>query len=211
MIKDVGNVELFELFDTDPKTQCKASLSYWSEGIVYCTRGHLLKETVACVYAGPSFNSRIRNQERKTSWPQIWETKNIIRSIIWKRDASKRQFKGIHDDVIRERMIQNNRDEDVCRAWDVLAERDHTYRMSEPEYFHYRQNWWIALNKSGNNTQPLRKRSDFNQALSTSNRLHREAGRKQLRPTPNWKYKQWRPASSSSCTWWQWSESWWSS
>ena len=47
MIKDVGNVELFELFETDHKTQCKAFLSYWSEGIVYCTCGHLLKETVA--------------------------------------------------------------------------------------------------------------------------------------------------------------------
>ena len=47
MIKDVGNVELFELFETDTKTQCKACLSYWSEGIVYCTCGHLLKETVA--------------------------------------------------------------------------------------------------------------------------------------------------------------------
>ena len=34
MIQDVGNVELFELFETDPKTQCKACLSYWSEGMV---------------------------------------------------------------------------------------------------------------------------------------------------------------------------------
>ena len=46
MIQDVGNVELFELFETDPKTQCKECLSYWSEGIVYCTCGHLLKEIV---------------------------------------------------------------------------------------------------------------------------------------------------------------------
>ena len=44
---DVGNVELFELFEMDPKTQCKECLSYWSEGIVYCTCGHLLKEIVA--------------------------------------------------------------------------------------------------------------------------------------------------------------------
>ena len=42
MIQDMGNVELFGLFETDPKTQCKECLSYWSEGIVYCTRGHLL-------------------------------------------------------------------------------------------------------------------------------------------------------------------------
>ena len=46
MTQDVGNIELFELFETDPKTQCKECLSYWSEGIVYCTCGHLLKEMV---------------------------------------------------------------------------------------------------------------------------------------------------------------------
>ena len=48
MIQEVGNVELFELFETDPKTQCKACLSYWSEGIVYCICGRAsLIETVA--------------------------------------------------------------------------------------------------------------------------------------------------------------------
>ena len=78
MIQEVGNVELFELFETDPKTQCKACLSYWSGGIVYWTCGHLLKKTVAnrrfIVLDGFSFNSRIRNQAGKTTWPQIWET-----------------------------------------------------------------------------------------------------------------------------------------
>ena len=78
MIQDVGNVELFELLETDPKTQCKACLSYWSEGIVYCTCGHLLKRKCSQsrrhpLYIGPSFNSRIRHQEGKTSRPQIWE------------------------------------------------------------------------------------------------------------------------------------------
>ena len=47
MIQDVGNVELFELFETDTETQCQEYLSYWSDGIVYCTCGHLLKEIVA--------------------------------------------------------------------------------------------------------------------------------------------------------------------
>ena len=47
MIQDEGNVELFELFETNPETQCKECLSYWSEGIVYCTCGHLLKEREA--------------------------------------------------------------------------------------------------------------------------------------------------------------------
>ena len=79
MIQDAGNKELFELFETDSKTQCKACLSYLSEGIVYCTCGHFFKRnsgqsTFHCVYDGPSFSSRIRNQEGKTSRPQIWET-----------------------------------------------------------------------------------------------------------------------------------------
>ena len=116
------------------------------------------------------------------------ENKEYYQAQNLKKRCIKRQFKGIHDrflrdHVFRERMIQHTRDEEVCRAWDVLAEQDYTYRMSEAEYFH-RQNWWISLNKSGNDTQPVRKRSDFNQALSTLNRLHQEAGGQQLGPIP---------------------------
>ena len=42
-------------------------------------------------------------------------------------------------------MVENSRDEDVCRAFDELAEQDHTYRMSVEEYFYYKNNWWISL------------------------------------------------------------------
>ena len=51
-------------------------------------------------------------------------------------------------EIMFERMIQNNRDEDVCRAWVVFADEDHTFWMSESEYFHYSQNWWIPLSIS---------------------------------------------------------------
>ena len=47
MIQDMGNIELFELFETDPKKQCKECVLYWSQGIVYCTCGHLVKESEA--------------------------------------------------------------------------------------------------------------------------------------------------------------------
>ena len=120
-----------------------------------------------------------------------------------KKRCIKRKFTGIHDRFLRDldfckSMLEHDRDEDVCLKWDDLAEQDFTYRMSESEYFHYRQNWLISLNKSGNTTEPLRKRSDFNQALSTLNRLNQEAGGQQLRPMPYWKYKESKPASSSS-------------
>ena len=44
MIHEVGNIELCELLETEPKTQCKVCLSYWDNGIVYCTCGHFLRK-----------------------------------------------------------------------------------------------------------------------------------------------------------------------
>ena len=44
MIKDMGNVELFDLCETIAKVQCSECLLYWNQGIVYCTCGHLLRE-----------------------------------------------------------------------------------------------------------------------------------------------------------------------
>ena len=44
MIHQVGNIELSELLDTEPTTQCKVCLSYWDIGIVYCTCGHFLRQ-----------------------------------------------------------------------------------------------------------------------------------------------------------------------
>ena len=45
MIREMGNVELFELCGTGPIVQCSECLLYWVQGIVYCTCGHLLKES----------------------------------------------------------------------------------------------------------------------------------------------------------------------
>ena len=145
----------------------------------------------------------------------MWKTpeKNeyhLVRDL--KKRCIERKFTGIHDRFLRdhdfrESMLEHDLDEDVCRKWSDLAEHDFTCRMSESDSFHYRHNWWISLNKSGNTGGPLRKRSDPNQPLSTLNRLHRESGERH-RPVP---YQQRHPSSSSSSTWWQWSGSWWSS
>ena len=63
------------------------------------------------------------------------------------------------------------------------------------------------LKKSGSDILPLRKRSDFKQALSTLERLHQEAGEAPFVHTYSYKHKQWS-ASSSSSTWWEWQDSW---
>ena len=42
MIRELGNVELFELCETTPKVQCSQCILYWNQGIVYCTCGQCL-------------------------------------------------------------------------------------------------------------------------------------------------------------------------
>ena len=177
-------MELFELFETDPKTQCKECISYWSEGIVYCTCGHLLKEIVAnrrviektldflsipeyIIKKGRPHGHRCGKTPEQRDY-------HIAHNV--RKKCIKRKFKGIQDRFLRDpdfrkSQLEHDRDEDVCVKWDALAEQDFSHYLTESEYFRYKQNWWISLNKSGDQG-PLRKRSDFNQALSTSNRLH---------------------------------------
>ena len=85
-------------------------------------------------------------------------------------------------------MIEHNRDEEVCRRWEFLADKDHTYHFSEQEYFYYKNKWWLFSNKSGSSTPPLRNRSDFQQALSTLERLQQDAGEEPYVPTFSYKH-----------------------
>ena len=42
MIREFGNLELFELCETTPKEQRSQCLLHWNQGIVYCTCGQCL-------------------------------------------------------------------------------------------------------------------------------------------------------------------------
>ena len=46
-IMAVGNTELCEIINVEPKLQCKACRKHWSAGIVYCTCGHLMEDDSA--------------------------------------------------------------------------------------------------------------------------------------------------------------------
>ena len=45
-IMAAGNTELCEIVDVEPKSQCRACVTHWSAGIVYCTCGHLMKDVL---------------------------------------------------------------------------------------------------------------------------------------------------------------------
>ena len=45
MMRELANVEFFELCETIPKVQCSHCLLYWNQGIVYCTCGQFLVDS----------------------------------------------------------------------------------------------------------------------------------------------------------------------
>ena len=220
MIQDVGNVELFELFETDPKTQCTECLSYWSEGIVYCTCGHLLKETVAnrgfIEYSLDSFSIPEYVIKKGRPHGHTPEKKDYHLAHNLKKETHQ---KRIHRDPwsFLARSCFSLTFARTWSRWRCLSELERSCRtrfhlsnvrnriLSSPTKFVElsQQVWrhWRAIEKPFW-LQP---------SVVYIKRLHRESGGRQLRPMPNWKYQQRQSSSSSSSTWWQWSGSWWSS
>ena len=113
------------------------------------------------------FISRVCHQEGKTSWPQIWEQARRLFYLDHqlKNKFRKKQFQGIHDRFLR------------------VADEDHTYHLTEKEFFYFKNKRWLHLNKSGSDTVPFQKTFRFKQALSTLERLHQQAGEEQSVPT----------------------------
>ena len=147
MIQEVGFIELFELLETDLKTQCKACLSYWNIGIVHCTCGHFLQEAEANrgfikssmdLLSIPEYVKGKTSRNGKKPGDKEYYLANQL-----KKKVKKKKFQGIHDRFFLDhafcvRMIENNRDEEVC--------------LSEEEYFYYKNKWWLLLIKSGSDT-----------------------------------------------------------
>ena len=154
MIQDVGNVELFELFETDLKTQCKECLSYWSEGIVYCTCGHLLKESEAnrgaiqCALDLLSIQNYVIKKGRPLGhrYGKTTEQRDYHIAHNLRKRCNQVRFQGIHnrfvnDTEFRAAQLEHDRTEEVCIQMKELAQKDFTYRMTQEEYFRYRKNW----------------------------------------------------------------------
>ena len=176
----------------------------WS-GAIQCTLDLLSIHNYAIKKGRPHGHRYGKNPEQR----DYHIAHNVTKRCI------KRRFTGIHDRFLkdpefRESQLEHDRTEEVCIQMDELAQKDFSYHMKHAEYFRYRNNWWISPSNSGR-SRPLRDRSDFNDAMTTLNRLHQESGERQLKPVPFWKYQYWHQSSSSSSSWWQWSDSWWSS
>ena len=219
MIRDVGNIELCEFLETEPKTQCKVSLSYWNIGFFYCTCGHFLHKERGANQQFINYTMDLLSVPEyvikkgrphghrygKKPGDKEYHTANQL-----KKRCKEKYFQGIHDRFIRDpefrnRMIENNRDEELCRKWDALADEDHTHYLTSQEYSLYKSNWWLHSNKQGSNTVRTTHRPDFEKALSTLQQLQQKEEGALQTPTNSHRNQQWAQTSS----WWNWQGSWW--
>ena len=106
-IMAVGNTELCEIVDMEPKSQCRACLTYWDASIVYCTCGHLLqddttenKKYISSVLdlfchpellhqEGPATRSQVREERRLQGIPHGKTTsKEVSKETLRKHSRS---------------------------------------------------------------------------------------------------------------------------
>ena len=215
MIHEVGNIELCELLDTEPKTQCKVCLSFWDIGIVYCTCGHFLRKgreknkkfvqyTMDLLSIPDYYTKKGRPHGHRYGKKQGHKEYYIAHQL--KKKCKMKYFQGIHDRFVRDdkfcrNMIEIGRTEDLCRQMDDLADEDHTHHLTPQEVDNYKSNWWIRSNKIGSDTMPIRHRPDFKQALSTLRQL------KEKEEEVAQRNQRWTQSYSSS--WWSWQGTWW--
>ena len=211
-ITAVGNTELCEIIDVEPKSQCRSCLTYWSAGIVYCTCGHLMEDdttenkkyikSVLDLFSVPNFYTRKGrphgHKYGKKEGDKEYHTANQLQ-----KKCRKKQYKNIHDRFIRDlwfrkTMIELGRSEEVILEMDRLANEDHTHIATEEEIDVNRGNWWIRSNFVGSDTMPVRHRPAFKKALSTLHRLKKAEDKAY--------YQNW---SQSSSSWWQWQTNQW--
>ena len=86
--------------------------------------------------------------------------------------------------------------------WMLLRTKIISTILTQQEYYYYKSNLCFRSNKTGSDTVPVQRRSDFKQALSTLQQLkEKEQGAPQN--------QRWAQSSSSSSSWWSWQGSWW--
>ena len=194
MIRELGNVELFELCETTPKVQCSHCLLCWNQGIVYCTYRQCLIDSESrrnfyklrldaisildyVIKKGATHGARHGKTEVQRKYQMAW---NAWKRCCKKVDSQGEHFTGIHDRFLRDPVYRESQlavgwSEQKCKEWDELAKEDHTYKLTPEERRRYKGQWYLTLNKEGKNW-PMKLRSDFRAAVLMNNRLHHESG-----------------------------------
>ena len=152
--------------------------------MLYCTCGHFLVESESRrKLTGCSLYPALRDQEGATSWCSTLQTEEQNQSLqpsTRGRDVAKeltvkkniiKEFTIVFKEtqVYRDSQLKIGWTEEKCIAMDILAQEDHSYRLSKDEFKRYQGQWYFTLKKSGKNA-PMRLRSDLRAAVTIKNK-----------------------------------------
>ena len=145
----MGNAELFEMCETNPKVQCSQCRLHWNQGVIYCTCGHLLVEKanpVKFLVNGDWMLSPSRTASSRRGNTMVLGTVELkhrnstispsTRGREIKRvDGQEEHYEGIHDRFLRDPVYRDSQlkigwTEQKCIEMDELAQEDHSYRLS---------------------------------------------------------------------------------
>ena len=135
MIREMGNVELFELCETIQKLQCFQCLLHWNQGVICCTCGHLLVGSES----SPNFNQwrldafSIENYVIKKGRPRgarhgrTEAQKEHFIAHNARRRCLKKIFEGIYDRFLKDSTYRDSQLKigwtgETCIAMDNLAQ-----------------------------------------------------------------------------------------
>ena len=179
-----GNTELCEIVDVEPKSQCRACLTYWSAGIVYRTCGHLLEDdttenkkyisSVLDLFSIPNFyirKGRPHGHRYGKKGCKEYHTANQLQKKCRKKHYENIHDRFVRDTLFRKTMIELGPSEEIILEMDRLASEDHSHIATQEEIDVYRGNWLIHSNVVNFDTMPTRRQLDFKKALSTLHRL----------------------------------------
>ena len=126
MIRELGNVELFELCETLPKVQCSHCLLYWNQGIVYCICGGWMHSPSRTTWQRKGRNHAARQGKTKeqTEYHMAWEcveemlqeklTLKVNISQVFTIDFSEIQLIVNHNSINRMDRTKVQRDGRTC-------------------------------------------------------------------------------------------------
>ena len=134
IIRELGNVELFELCETIPKVQYSECLLYWNQGVIYSTCGHLLVESESSqnfsqwrldALSIPLYVIKKERLDGARHGKTDAQKEHFVAHNARKR-CIKKNYDGIHDrfqrdPVFRDSQLKIGWTEEKCIAMDKLA------------------------------------------------------------------------------------------
>ena len=139
----------------EPKSQCRACLTHWSTGIVYCTCGHFMKDdttenkkyisSVLDLFSIPNFYIR-KGRPHGHRYGKAPGCKEYHTAHQLQKRYHKKKYDNIHDRFIRDKffrktMIELGRSEEIIIEMDWLASENHSHIAIKAEIDVYRGNW----------------------------------------------------------------------